>query len=509
MSGFVSLVGAGPGDPGLLTLAGRDRLAAAEVVLYDRLITPELLRFAPATAELIYAGKSPSGKAMTQEEINAALVERGLAGSRVVRLKGGDPFVFGRGGEEALALAAAGVPFEVIPGVTSAIAAPAYAGVPVTHRGLASSFAVVTGHEDDTKPAASVDWTRLATAVDTIVVLMGAAALDGVARALIQGGRAAETPAVSVEWGTTASQRSLSAPLGRLAEAVRAAGLGAPLLTVIGDVARLRDHIAWFDRRPLFGRRVLVTRTREQASALSGRLRAAGAEPVELPTIELAPVASDADLEAMAGRLAAGAYGWCLFTSANAFDLIHAYLERSGRDVRAFGRCRLGALGAATAAALGSRGLRADLVAAEFTSAGLLDAFAAEDLNGRRVLLPRAEGGQRQLVEGLRARGAAVDELVLYEARPPAHADPEALRLVREGRIDVATFASSSAVRNAAALLGDDFARLRGAVVACIGPVTAQTAREQGLEVAVEPSQHTIPDLVDALVAHLKGRANS
>ena len=508
MSGFVSLVGAGPGDAGLLTLAGRDRLAAAEVVVYDRLINEELLRHAQPEAELVYAGKSPARKALTQAEINALLVARGREGKRVVRLKGGDPFVFGRGGEEALALAAAGIAFEVVPGVTSAVAAPAYAGVPVTHRGLASSFAVVTGHEDDDKEEASVDWVALATAVDTIVVLMGGAALAGVAKALIAGGRAAETPAVSVEWGTMTQQRSVAAPLASIAAAVKAAGLGTPLLSVIGEVATLHDQIAWFESRPLFGKRVLVTRTREQPSALAEALRREGAIPVELATLELAPVASDADLEAMTQRLESRAYGWCLFTSANAIDFVLAYFERSGRDVRAFGPCRLAALGSATAAALRRSGLRADLIAAEFSSAGLLAALADEDVAGANVLLPRAEGGESLLVEGLRERGASVDEVVLYESRPPVavEVDPEALRLIGAGDIDVATFASSSSVRNLAALLGDDFGRLRGALIACIGPVTARTAREHGLDVAVEPAEHTIAALVDALAAHYAHR---
>jgi uroporphyrinogen III methyltransferase/synthase len=427
----------------------------------------------------------------------------------------------------------------VIPGVTSAIAAPAYAGIPVTHRGLASSFAVVTGHEDDEKEEASVDWSRIATAVDTIVVLMGGAALPGVARALIRGGKAAETPAVSVEWGTTTQQRSVAATLDRIAEAVRDARLGTPLLTVVGEVATLRDHIAWFENRPLFGKRVLVTRTRHQASALSDLLRREGAIPVELPTLELVPLATDEDLGAMAEHLRAGDYQWCLFTSTNAVDFVLDYLNRSGHDARAFAGCRLAALGSATAASLLQHGLRADLVASEFTSEGLLRAmedFGAstprvstrggasplepsrttdppppealegppllDQLAGVRILIPRAEGGSPALTGGLRARGAEVDEVVLYESRAPADPDAEALALVRAGRIDVATFASSSSVRNLATLLGDDFARLRDATIACIGPVTAQTARELGLNVTIEPAEHTIPALVEALKAH-------
>jgi len=504
VSGFVSLVGAGPGDPGLLTLAGRDRLANADVVVYDRLIDPALLAHAPETAERVYAGKSPSSKALTQEEINALLVELGRAGKRVVRLKGGDPFVFGRGGEEALALAAAGVPFEVVPGVTSAVAAPAYAGIPVTHRGLASSFAVVTGHEDEDKPDASVDWRSLAGSVDTIVVLMGRAALGGVARALIEGGRPASTPAASIEWGTTTRQRSVSAPLGGIAEAVRDAGLASPLLTVVGRVAELREHLRWFEGRPLFGRRVLVTRTRAQASALSDLLRRHGAVAVEIPALELQPVASESDFEAVAAALEAGRYAWCLFTSANAVDFVFAFLDRAARDARVFGGCRVAALGTATAAALRARGLRADLVAGEFTSAGLLDALPL-DVGGQRFLLPRAEGGSEDLTGGLKARGALVDEIVLYRSAVPAAADAQALELIRSGGIDAVTFASSSSVRNLAALLGEDFSRLRSSTVACIGPLTAATARELGLTVAVEPATHTLPALVEALVRHYEG----
>jgi uroporphyrinogen III methyltransferase/synthase len=505
MPGFVSLVGAGPGDPGLLTLAGRDRLEHAEVVVYDRLIDPSLLDFAPAAAERVYAGKSAAGKTMVQGEINALLVERARADKRVVRLKGGDPFVFGRGGEEALALAAAGIPFEVVPGVTSAVAAPAYAGVPLTHRGLASSFAVVTGHEDEEKAQSSVDWRALATAVDTIVVLMGGAALGSVAAALIDGGRAADTPCVSVEWGTTTAQRAISAPLGQIAATVRDARLGSPLLTVIGRVADLRQHLAWFENRALFGKRVLVTRTRRQASVLSELLRGEGAVPVELPSLELVPVATEAQMDAMAARLAARGYDWCLFTSPNAVDFVFDYLDRSQRDSRVFAGCRLAALGSATAAALGARGLRADLTASEFTSAGLVEAMPL-DIGGARVLLPRAEGGSEELYGGLKTRGAQVDELVLYESAIPAAPDPETLRQVREGRIDAVTFASSSSVRNLEALLGEDFSRLKDSVVACIGPVTAKTAREAGLTIAVEPVTHTVQALVEALKAYYSRR---
>jgi uroporphyrinogen III methyltransferase/synthase len=502
MSGFVSLVGAGPGDPGLLTIAGKERLQQAEVVVYDRLANPTLLDYAPAAAERIFAGKTPEHHALTQEQINNLLVEKGLQGKRVVRLKGGDPFVFGRGGEEALALVEAGVAFEVLPGVTSAVAAPAYAGVPVTHRGLASSFAVVTGHEDDDKPDSSVNWRHLATAVDTIVVLMGGAALPSVSKALIEGGRDASTPAVSIQWGTTAQQRSVRAPLSEIADAVRDEGLGTPLLTVIGEVGSLKDQIGWFESRPLMGKRILVTRTRHQASQLSDLLRREGATPIELSTLDLVRVAGDEELEAMTADLESGAYAWSAFTSTNAVDAVFEYLDRTGRDARAFGSSKIAALGRATANALKAKGLRADLIAGDFTANGLVAAMKDIDLTGRRVLLPRAAGGNPALVSGLKERGARVDEVVLYESQPPKEPDETILERIRWGEVGIATFASSSSIRNLAALLDGDLSGLKGATIACIGPQTAATAEEFHLEVHIQPTEHTVPALVEAMKAH-------
>jgi uroporphyrinogen III methyltransferase/synthase len=377
--------------------------------------------------------------------------------------------------------------------------------VPVTHRRIASSFAVVTGHEDEDKPDASVDWRRIATAVDTIVVLMGAAALEGVSRALVEGGRAPETPAVSIEWGTTTRQRSVTAALENIADAVRGAGLRNPLLTVVGEVAGLREHIAWFENRPLFGKRVLVTRTRSQASALSDLLRREGAVPVELPALELQPVATDEDLEAMTQRLLARKYDWCLFTSTNAVEFVTGYLERTGRDARAFAGCKLVALGSATATALAARGLRADLVASEYSSAGVVEAMPL-DIGGQHVLIPRAEGGVDIGAQLRAVKGAIIHQVTLYRSGVPSSVDPETLELIRAGEIDVATFASSSSVRNLAKLLGNDFEALKGTLVACIGPVTAATARENGLDVAIEPETHTVPALVEALMAHFGGQ---
>jgi uroporphyrinogen III methyltransferase / synthase len=498
--GLVSLVGAGPGDPELITVGGVARLAQADVVVYDRLANPALLGHAREGAQLVYAGKMPDRHALSQDEINALLVEHGRAGKRVVRLKGGDPFVFGRGGEEAEALVAAGVPFEVLPGVTSAIAAPAYAGVPVTHRALASSFAVITGHEDPSKDETSIDWEHLVRGVDTLVFLMGVGRLADIARRLVEHGRAPETPVAVVEWGTLPRQRTASGTLATIADDVAAAGIGAPAVTVVGEVARLRDGLRWHDNRPLSGKRVLVTRTRQQASDLSRALAAQGAEPVELPTIEIVPRADDGDVEHAIADLVSAAYQWCVFTSANAVDIFVRHVGDAGRDVRAFGRTRIAAIGPGTADALARHGLRADLTPERYVAEGLLDAFGQRVMRGQRVLLPRAEGAREALVDGLEAMGAHVYELTLYVSAIPERPDAEGLRRLRAGEIDIATFASSSSVRNLVAMLDGDPAPLCDILIAAIGPVTADAVREAGLEPAVVAESYTIDGLVEALV---------
>jgi len=527
--GFVSLVGAGPGDPDLITVGGAARLAEAEVVVYDRLANPALLSHARAGAELIYVGKLPDRHTLTQDEINALLVEQGLAGRRVVRLKGGDPFVFGRGGEEAEALIAAGVAFEVVPGVTSAIAAAAYAGIPVTHRTLASSFAVVTGHEDPSKDVSSIDWAHLATGVDTLVFLMGTARLGEIARRLIEHGRPADTPVAVIEWGTLPRQRTATGTLETIAAVVRAEGIEHPAVTVVGDVAALRGHLRWFDTRPLFGKRVLVTRTRQQASELCRALAAQGAEPVELPTLEIVPSFDRGELTDAIAHLQSSAFAWVVFTSANGVDLFIGHLRDAGLDARAFARSRIAAIGPGTAEALARAGLRADLVPEKFVAEGLLDAFASRVVLGQRVLLPRAEGAREVLVDGLEEMGAHVHELTLYRAAVPSQPDAEGLRRLREGEIDVVTFASSSSVRNLVEMLGetanskqqtakgpggaesreqraegdagDALAPLRRVVIAAIGPVTAAAVREAGLEPGVVAERYSIEGLVEALVA--------
>ncbi len=503
-AGFVSLVGAGPGDPELITVGGAARLAGAGVVVYDRLANPRLLALAPADAEMVYVGKMPDRHTLSQDEINALLVAKGREGKRVVRLKGGDPFVFGRGGEEAEALAAAGVPFEVWPGVTSAIAAPAYAGIPVTHRALASSFAVITGHENPAKEDSSIDWAKLATGVDTLIFLMGTGRLAQIAQRLIEHGRHPSTPAAVIEWGTLPRQRVATGTLADIDAAVRTAGLAPPAVTVVGEVVRLREGLRWFDTRPLFGKRVLVTRTRQQASELSRALAAQGAEAVELPTIEIVSQADPSLLSAAIIGLRTAAYAWCVFTSANAVELFVGHLRDARLDARAFGRTQIAAIGPGTAQVLARFGLGADLMPDRFVAEGLIAAFAGRPMRGQRVLLPRAADARDTLVDALSGMGALVDELMLYVSAVPSQPDAEGLRRLRAGEIDIATFASSSSVRNLIEMLDGDIGPLGKVRIAAIGPITAQAVRDVGLEPAVVAETYTIDRLVAALAADAK-----
>ena len=478
----VYLVGAGPGDPGLLTRRGEELLRAADVVVYDRLAPRALLDLARADAELIDVGKAPGDVVMTQDDINALIVARGASGLEVVRLKGGDPFVFGRGGEEAEACLAACVTFEVVPGVTSAIAAAAYAGIPVTHRRVSTSFTVVTGHEDPAKGTSDTRWDVLAQVGGTLVVLMGAGRVAEIAQALIAGGRDEDTPVAAVRFGTRPDQYTVRATLGTIADA----GVESPSAIVIGDVAAL--DFSWFERRPLFGRTVVVTRAREQASELRARLVALGAAVLELPAIRIVPI--DFALPELL------AFGWVVFTSANGVDaFFERGLEPARLDARALAGARLAAIGPGTAAALARRGLRADLVPERFVAESLLEAFPS---GTGRVLLARAERARDVLPEGLARKGYDVEVLAVYRTEP-APVDPASLERVRTGAVDAITFTSSSTVDNFCDALGPALPAPQPPAVS-IGPVTTATARERGLRVDAEADPHTIDGLVEALV---------
>ncbi len=484
----VFLVGAGPGDPGLLTVHGADLLRRADVVVYDRLSVGSLLDLAPAAAERINVGKAPRRPTMPQADINALLVERGRAGEHVVRLKGGDPFVFARGGEEALALIDAGVPFEVVPGISSAIAVPAYAGIPLTMRHSSELFTVITGHEDPDK-GGELDWETVAKLGGTIVVLMGIGRLPKIVDRLRRGGLPGDTPVAAVRWGTRPEQRTVRATLGTILDHLDE--LAAPSVIVIGKVAAM--NLEWFESRPLFGHTVVVTRAREQQSALTDLLRAQGAETVELPTIVIeAPPDGGAATRAAAARVRT--YDWLVFTSVNG---VIRFVDEL-RDARELGGVLVAAIGPGTAEALRDRNILADLVPERFVAEALLEAFPLPDRADGvgRVLLARAAVARDVLPDGLRERGWEVDVVDVYETRP---APVAAAAKDAAAAADIITFTSSSTVDRYIDAVGTDHVP---PVVACIGPVTAETARAHGLIVDVVADVHTIPGLVDAVIAH-------
>jgi uroporphyrinogen III methyltransferase / synthase len=496
--GRVYLVGAGPGDPGLCTLRGRELIGEADVIVHDDFVDRRLLRFARAGAEIVTFGKRGDALCcdLQQQEVNQRMIREARAGRVVVRLKSGDPFVFGRGSEEAQALSAAGIPYEVVPGVTSAVAVPAYAGIPVTARGLNSSFAIITGHEA-TGTSHRVDWDALARA-ETIVVLMGLKELRGVLARLGSAGKAGDTPAACIRGGTGPDQRTVVGSVADLADRVERAGFEPPAVVVVGEVVRLRDSLSWYERRPLLGRRIVITRAAGQALGLAERIERMGAEAIIAPTIELGEPRSYEALDRALAR--ADAYDWVVFTSSHGVEVFFARLAARGGDVRQLWRARLAAIGPGTAAALSRRGLRAEIVPAEFRAEALACALTPH-VRGRRVLLPRAEGARSVLPRSLVEAGAEVTDVGTYRAEPPAGLPGRLLRLLEERAIDAVTFTSSSTVRHFEALLGPDAAdKLGAASVACIGPITAKTARDLGFRVAIEAREYTIDGLTTALV---------
>jgi len=502
LTGKVYLVGAGPGDPGLITVKGMRALEQAQVVVYDRLVDPVQLQAVPADAELIFVGKARGRQELTQPEINQLLVDKASQGYTVVRLKGGDPFVFGRGGEEALELKANGLAFEIVPGVTSAIAGPAYAGIPLTHRGIATTFTVVSGSEDPTKPESTIPWEILAKNGGTLVVLMGWKSLENILATLQKEGMSATTPAALVQWGTWSDQQTVTGNIENILEKGKDAGLTPPVITVIGEVVNLREELAWFDKRPLFSKKVLVTRSRSQASRLCTLLEQSGANAIELPTIEIGPLEDFSELDATLEKITN--YDWVIFASANAVESLFERLELQGKDARAMAGTTIGAIGPATAQALAQRGITADFVPSRPVSEAVVQELSSRNWKGVSVLLPSADIGRDELEKGLAEMGATVNRLAAYRNVPVKSVGDLAKNAFHDG-VDVVTFTSSSTVRNLVDMLDGDRSALEASFIACIGPVTAATCRELGLRVDLEATEHTVEGLVDALTGHFAG----
>ncbi len=503
--GCVYLVGAGPGDPGLLTIRGQALLREADVVVYDHLVAPRVLRVCSPRARLVYVGKEAAKHTASQDAINRVLVRSAKAGRVVVRLKGGDPFVFGRGGEEALALVSAKVPYEVVPGVTSAIAAPAYAGIPITHRQLASSVAMVTGHEDPQKTSSAIRWEQLATACDTLVFLMGVKTLAHIIRQLRRHGCPGRRPCAVITWGTWPRQRTVTGTLRTIAAQAARAALRPPAVFVVGDVVRLRDRLQWVERRPLFGKRVLVTRASDRAASLSDQLEALGAAVEELPAIALAPVAQNGLFKRAVQQLPRT--DWVFFTSPEGIGWLSRMLKPHRKDLRLLSGCHIGAIGSKTAAALEATGLHVDFVPKHFSQEGMVEELPRRVLRGKRALILSAQESRDVLARGLRSRGMRVTNVPIYRTVMPK-ALTDRIGSLFDEPFDVVTVTSASCVDHLVEALRASGKRalFRRQRFASIGPVTSRAVRTQGGRVAIEATTSTIEGLVEALVRAGKRR---
>ena len=501
-TGHVYLVGAGPGDPGLITLKGKACIEKADVLVYDYLAASSFLAYVREGAECIYVGKKGGDHTLKQHEINHLLVEKAGKGMAVTRLKGGDPFIFGRGGEEVEALIEAGIPYDIVPGVTSAVAAPAYAGIPLTHRKYTSTLAFVTGHEDPEKASSRIDWQALATGIGTLVFFMGVKNLPRIVEQLIRHGMSPETLIALIRWGTTTRQETVTGTLGNIVQKVEAAGLKAPAIIVVGDVVELRETMQWFEKKPLMGKRVVVTRAREQASDLLHLLNASGADCLECPTIQIAPPDDWEPLDRAIQSLSD--YHWLVFTSVNGVGFFFNRLYALGKDARALHHIRTACIGPATEKRLKDFGLTCDILPESYRAESVVEAFKYQEITGKKILLPRAREARPILPEELSRMGAEVDEIPVYVTRIAEDNTATLLARLAEQGIDCITFTSSSTVRNLKKLIPEaSFKQLLAPVtIACIGPITADTARELGFDVHLVADTYTIPGLVDALIAH-------
>lgn len=496
--GIVYLIGAGPGDIGLFTIKGIRCLQKADAVVYDFHLNSQILTYIKHDAEFIYAGKRGGHHAMTQDQINQALVDQAKQGKIVCRLKGGDPFVFGRGGEEAEVLAAEGIPFEIIPGVSSSIAAPAYAGIPLTHRKYSSSFAVITGNEDATKSDSTMNWDAIAKSFDTLVFLMGVKNLHGITAQLIKHGKNPETPAALVRWGTRPDQKTIVGTVGTIADLATEQGIKPPAVMVVGDVVKLRPVLSWYEKKPLFGQRILITR---EYTDEYGVLEDLGAELFEFPTVEIVPPADYAELDAAIEQIES--YNWLVFTSANGFNYFLERFMTLGRDIRDLKGIRICAIGPKTAEAIQSFALKVDLVPEEFHAEGLCEAFleGKKSLSGMRILLPRAGVARELFPDKVRSLGGVIDTPETYRGVKSEKHGKRLKRFLKEGRITVATFTSAMTFNNFMEIMGDEAHDvLKDVKIAAIGPVTARAIEKAGLEVAIMPDKATIGDMVIAIV---------
>jgi uroporphyrinogen III methyltransferase / synthase len=495
MEARVYLVGSGPGDESLVTLKAIKCIKMADVLVYDNLINNSLLTFCKPEAEKIYAGKKINQHTFNQNEINQLLIDKARTNKVVVRLKGGDPFVFGRGGEEALALHKEGIPFEVVPGVTSAVAVPAYAGIPVTHREISTSFHVITGHEDPTKEKESVDYKALASLHGTLIFLMGLNNLKKICSELMRHGKPASTPVAVISKGTTPDQKIASGTLENIGENLD--GITYPAIIVVGEVINLRENLNWFEKKPLFGRKIMVTRARHQASKLSEKIEYLGGQAIEFPTIEIQPNEDESELEHMFNAL--NTYDWVIFTSTNGVEIFFEKLVKFKKDIRDLGKAKLCAIGDATREALEKRHLKVEFTPSEFIAEKLVAGLKEMVRAGERVLIPRAEVAREILPQELREIGVIVDVIPLYKTIIPEHQKDMLVELLQH--VDVVTFASSSTVSNFVKIIGkENMHLLTNIKMACIGPVTMQTAREQGINNCFIAKDYTIQGLVDLLL---------
>ncbi|MBF0572745.1 MAG: uroporphyrinogen-III C-methyltransferase [Desulfamplus sp.] len=518
--GKVYLIGAGPGDPQLITIKGMECIKKADVVVYDYLAAPALLKYAKKDAQIIYVGKKGGDHTMSQDKINELLADKGKQGLLVARLKGGDPFIFGRGGEEAETLIEAGIEFEVVPGVTSAVAAPAYAGIPLTHRDYTSSVSLITGHEDPLKEESSIKWDTLAKSGSTLVFFMGVKNLPNICEQLIKNGKSPDTPVALVRWGTTPKQQTVSGTLSNIVQKVMEAKLKPPSLIVVGEVVSLREQMQWFEKRPFHGKRIVVTRAREQASDLVASLTELGATCIEIPTIKVIPPSDNSPLENAIENIKT--YDWLIFTSVNGVKFFFDTLFKMGKDVRILGHLKFACIGPVTKEELQGHGIICDVLPESYRAESIVDAFQGLnsqgvkgkeiDIKGKRVLLPRAKEARSVLPEELTKMGAIIDEVTTYITEQVVDAKEELLKLLEKSSddensdIDIVTFTSSSTVKNFKALLPEDkFSELmKGVTVACIGPITADTAIAEGFKPDIIATEYTIPGLVNAMVEAVK-----